>query len=185
MPKKFIKRYTPDKETIRNHKYLQIFGRLLHDPNLWHMNRRSVSGAFAVGLFWAFIPIPFQMITAAATAIPARVNLPISVALVWITNPLTMPPMFYSTYVVGTWIMGDPPQQIEFEMTTEWLKNSVGGVWEPLYIGSFLCACIASLIGYIAMRGIWRWHVINHLKRRKKKWAKVHAAEAAGHPGNK
>ena len=110
MPKKFIKRHAPDKEAIRDHKYMRIFGKLLYDPNLWHLNRRSVSGAFAVGLFWAFIPIPFQMVTAAATAIPARVNLPISVALVWITNPITMPPMFYSTYRVGTWILDEPAQ---------------------------------------------------------------------------
>ncbi|MCB1903170.1 MAG: DUF2062 domain-containing protein, partial [Gammaproteobacteria bacterium] len=76
MPKQIIKRFAPDHEVIRNHKHLRIFGNLLHDPNLWHMNRRSVSGAFAVGLFWAFIPIPMQMVAAAAIAIIARVNLP-------------------------------------------------------------------------------------------------------------
>ncbi len=169
MPKKFIKRYTPDKETIRNHKYLRIFGRLLYDPSLWHLNRRSVSGAFAVGLFWAFIPIPFQMVTAAATAIPARVNLPISVALVWITNPLTMPPMFYSTYLVGTWVLGEPMQEVEFELTVDWLLNSLGGIWQPLYLGSLLCATVAALIGYVVMRSYWRWHIVRQLRKRRER----------------
>jgi len=51
MPKKFIKRFMPDHQQIRNHKTLnRVFGNLLHDPNLLHMNRRSVSGAFFVGL---------------------------------------------------------------------------------------------------------------------------------------
>ena len=177
MPKKFIKRHAPDKETIRNHKYMRIFGKLLHDPNLWHLNRRSVSGAFAVGLFWAFIPIPFQMVTAAATAIPARVNLPISVALVWITNPITMPPMFYSTYRVGTWILGEPAQEVEFELTVNWLINCVGGIWQPLYLGSLICAIVAAALGYAVMRGYWRWHVLNQIKRRRAKWAKRHAVE--------
>ena len=177
MPKKFIKRYTPDKETIRNHKYLRVFGKLLQDPNLWHLNRRSVSGAFAVGLFWAFIPIPFQMVTAAATAIPARVNLPISVALVWITNPVTMPPMFYFTYLVGTWILNEPAQEVEFELTVDWLMHSINGIWLPLYLGSLICAIVAAALGYVLIRGYWRWHVVSHMKRRRAKWARTHAKE--------
>jgi uncharacterized protein (DUF2062 family) len=167
MPKHLIKRYAPDHHTIRNHQHLRLFGRLLHDPNLWHMNRRSVSGAFAVGLFWAFIPMPFQMVAAAATAIPARVNLPISVALVWITNPITMPPMFYATYLVGSWLLGTPPMSQEFEPSMQWLKESMTVIWEPLYLGSLICATCAAIIGYLGMRGLWRLHVIRHIKQRK------------------
>lgn len=172
MPKRLIKRFTPDREKIRNHKHLQIFGKLLHDPNLWHLNRRSVSGAFAVGLFWAFIPIPFQMVAAAATAIPARVNLPISVALVWITNPITIPPMFYFNYLVGTWILGKPTQQVQFELTWEWFSESLAGIWEPLYLGSLICAVLAAALGYVAMRGFWRWHVVCHIRKRAQRAAK-------------
>ncbi len=169
MPKHLIKRYTPDHETIRNHRHLRCFGKLLHDPNLWHMNRRSVSGAFAVGLFWAFLPIPMQMVAAAATAIPTRVNLPISVALVWITNPITMPPMFYFTYLVGTWILGEPPLSVDFELTMEWFTQSMGAIWQPLYLGSLVCGLIAALLGYITIRGLWRLHVIKHIKLRRDK----------------
>lgn len=169
MPKHLIKRYAPDHETIRNHRHMRIFGRLLHDPNLWHMNRRSVAGAFAVGLFWAFIPIPFQMVAAAATAIPARVNLPISVALVWITNPLTMPPMFYGTYLVGTMITGQPMDAEGFEMTMEWFRESMSTIWLPLYLGSFVCALIAAVTGYFSIRGLWRLHIVSHLKKRREK----------------
>ncbi|WP_428604623.1 DUF2062 domain-containing protein [Sedimenticola sp.] len=167
MPKHLIKRFTPNHETIRNHKHLKVFGQLLHDPNLWHMNRRSVAGAFAVGLFWAFIPMPFQMVAAAATAIPTRVNMPISVALVWITNPLTMPPLFYFTYLVGTWILGTPVKNGDFEPTMEWLSHSMGSIWEPLYLGSLVCALIAALIGYLSIRGLWRMHIISNWKNRR------------------
>jgi len=167
MPKHIIKRYTPDHESIRNHRHLRMFGRLLHDPNLWHMNRRSVSGAFAVGLFWAFIPMPFQMIAAAATAIPARVNLPISVALVWITNPLTMPPIFYFSYLVGTWVLGEQAQPSKFEMSLERIADSFMHIWQPLYLGSVICGLIAAALGYGLMRGLWRLHIVNHIKSRR------------------
>jgi uncharacterized protein (DUF2062 family) len=169
MPKRLIKQYMPDDETIRNHQHLKMFGELLHDPNLWHLNRRSVSGAFAIGLFWTFIPIPFQMVFAAATAIFARANLPISVALVWISNPITIPPIFYATYLVGTWILNEPAQEIEFELSWEWMSSSLGSIWEPLFLGSLFVAIVASILGYLTMRGMWRWHLITRLRERRQK----------------
>lgn len=168
MPKHFIKRYTPHHDAIRNHKHLRLFGKLLHDPNLWHLNRRSVSGAFAVGLFWAFIPIPFQMVAAAATAIPTRVNLPLSVVLVWITNPVTMPAMFYFNYVVGTWIIGDAESPPDSPLTMENLLESMAHIWQPLFCGSIFCGAVAGVLGYIGLRLMWRLHVVGEWKRRRR-----------------
>ncbi|HHH39520.1 MAG TPA: DUF2062 domain-containing protein [Sedimenticola sp.] len=167
MPRHLIKRFTPDHETIRNHKHLRVFGRLLHDPNLWHLNRRSVSGAFAVGLFWAFIPMPFQMIAAAAIAIPTRVNLPISVALVWISNPLTMPPIFYFNYLVGTWFLGTPVHLMDSELSMDYFLHSMERIWQPLYFGSLVCGVVASAAGYFGMRMLWRMHVVSQWQKRK------------------
>ena len=84
MPKeliqKLIDKFIPDPEVIKQHKSLQFLGDKLHEPNLWHLNRRSVAMAFAVGLFCAWIPTPTQMAFAAVGAIYFRANLPISVA---------------------------------------------------------------------------------------------------------
>jgi len=168
MPKKLIKRYMPDHDKIRNHRHLKLFGTLLHDPNLFHLNRRSVSGAFGVGLFMAFVPVPFQMVLAAAAAIPLRVNLPISVGLVWITNPVTMPPMFYFAYKVGTWVLHIPNREFSFEMSYAWLGSELTTIWAPFLLGCFVCGSIAALAGYSLMRGFWRWHVLAHWEKRKK-----------------
>ena len=51
MPKKLLKKYMPDPEMLKQQKSLQFLGDRLHEPNLWHLNRKSVSLAFAVGLF--------------------------------------------------------------------------------------------------------------------------------------
>ena len=93
MAKKIIQRFMPSDETIKNNKSLKFLGDRLHDPILWHLNRRSVAKAFAIGLFFAWVPLPTQMAMSAAVAFYFRAHLAISVALVWITNPLTMPPM--------------------------------------------------------------------------------------------
>jgi len=164
MAKKTIQRFLPDPNTIRHHKMLKIFGRLLQDANLWHLNRRSARGAFAVGLFFAFIPVPFQMVLAAAGAILFRVNMPISVALVWLTNPLTMPPIFYGSYLVGTLILNQPEQHFVFEASWEWLLQSIETIGPAFLLGSLVCASIASIIAYFGIDIIWRrsvkkaWH---------------------------
>lgn len=169
MTKKIIHRYLPDVHKIRAHKNLQFFGKLLHDPNLWHLNRRSVSGAFAVGLFMALVPMPFQMIPAAAFAILFRVNLPIAVALVWVTNPFTMPPVFYFTYHVGAWILDTPAQYIAFEISWDWITYELGRIWKPFLLGSFLTGIVCAAAGYFSIRALWRWHVIRDWERRKEK----------------
>lgn len=94
MPRKLIKRFMPDHEVIKRQKALKVFGNVLCNPNLWCLNRRSAAGAFAVGLFMAFVPLPSQMIMSAGLAVLLGVNLPLSVALVWVSNPITMPVLF-------------------------------------------------------------------------------------------
>ena len=105
---KLLHKFIPDHNVIKQHKNLQFLGDKLHDPNLWHLNRRSVAMAFAVGLFGAWIPTPGQMAIAAIGAFYFRANLPISVGLVWITNPVTMPPLFYFAYLVGLTVLNLP-----------------------------------------------------------------------------
>lgn len=166
MPRKFFQRFLPHHRTIKENKYLQIFGDWLHEPNLWHLSRRSVAGAFAVGLFCAWMPVPFQMVLSAGAAIWLGTNLPLSVVLVWITNPFTVPPMFYFAYLVGTWIVGVPLIDFSFELTFDWLLNELSAIWKPFLVGCFTMASISSLTGYLAIQTFWRYWV---LKRRSLK----------------
>ena len=157
----------PDPHTIREHKSLQMFGTLLHDPNLWHFNRRSIAKAFAVGLFFMMMPVPFQMALAAGTAIIVRSNLPLSVVLVWISNPFTMPPMFYFAYQFGTWVLQTPETEFNFEPTVEWLTNGMSAIWQPFIFGCVFLGIIFSASGYIIIRLLWRWSVVRKLQEKR------------------
>ena len=172
MPRKFFQRFLPHPKTIKENKTLQIFGDWLHEPNLWHLNRRSVAGAFAVGLFFAWMPVPFQMVMAAGTAIWIGTNLPLSVIIVWISNPFTIPPMFYFAYLVGTWIIGEPATDFSFELSFDWLFNELSSSWKPFLIGCFTMATCSSLFGYLTINAIWRYSVLSRRSlgrhRRKK-----------------
>lgn len=169
MARKFLKRYTPDPEKIKSNKSFRFMGTLLHDPNLFHINRRSASLAFFVGLFVAFLPIPSQMIVAALLAILLRCNLPISILLVWVTNPVTMPAIFYGSYKVGALILHIPTEDFAFELSFKWLIEEIAKVWQPLLLGSVICGLISGAIGYVVVRATWRFHVITRWQNRKKR----------------
>ena len=166
--RKFIRRYTPNHKSIRENRQLnRIFGTLLHDPYLLHLNRRSVSAAFFIGLFWAYIPIPLQMIPAATCAILFRANLPLSVGLVWISNPITMPPILYVCYLLGAWLLNTPVVDTSFELTWEWFGTELGRIWAPLYLGSIILGLVSAVVGMVGIRLLWRLHIIRFIKRKK------------------
>lgn len=166
MAKKIIRKYMPDPEKIKSQKSLRFLGDRLHDPNLWHLNRRSVSMAFAIGLFFAWVPTPTQMAMAAAAALYFRANLAISVALVWITNPITMPPLFYFAYRVGVWALSKPQFTGEFSLDT--VFSSMAHIGGPFLVGCFLVGVTCSALGYVGMQMFWRWHVTREWKTRLK-----------------
>ncbi len=167
MPRKLIKKYLPDHQKIKQNKTINIFGDLLHDANLWHLNRRSARGAFAIGLFNAFVPVPFQMWLSALAAIVFKVNLPLSVALVWISNPLTMPPMFYGCYLVGEWILGETGHDFAFEPSWDWLVQSLSTIGPTFLFGCLVVSVISSIIGFFGINWLWRYSVAKAWKMRQ------------------
>jgi uncharacterized protein (DUF2062 family) len=179
--KQWLKRITPDRAKVSQHKHLRVFGRLLHDPNLWHLNRRSASVAVAVGLFVMYAPPLGQMLVAAAIAIALRVNLPISVALVWITNPVTIPPMYYFAYLVGAHILGRPVDTFHVTFWLDW-RNWLG-ILAPLSLGCLVCGAVCSVTGYLAVQAIWRWSLMRQIRLRKARYRD--AASSISTPSSK
>ena len=157
----------PDHALFKEHKNLQFLGDRLHDPNLWHLNRKSVSRAFAIGLFTAWIPLPSQMAIAAVAAFYFRANLPISVVLVWISNPVTMPPLFYFAYRVGLWGLGMPMPKSDFVFSLDSVMNGLGDIWQPFLFGCLIMGIICSAAGYAGIRLFWRMHVVKQWGKRQ------------------
>ncbi len=166
MPFRFLKKHFENRDLTKD-KSFSIFGEFIHDQNLWHMRRRSVAGACAIGLFCAFIPIPFQMVLAAGLAIIFRCNLPISVALVWVTNPVTMPPLFFLAYKVGTFLTETNLGPFEFELSLNWLFTELRERWKPFLVGCLFSGTVAGLFGFIVARILWRIRVVTFWNKRK------------------
>jgi uncharacterized protein (DUF2062 family) len=173
MAKKILKRWMPDPAKIKAIPGFSFLGDVLHDPNLFHLNRHSVSVGFFVGLFCALLPFPGQLIVGAVMAVIFRCNLPISIALIWLSNPLTFGPIFFVTYTIGTWILGSPVHEFHIEMSWRWLAEEVGKIWAPLFVGSILSGLTLGTLGYFSMQLFWRWHVVRNWEKRKKERARI------------
>lgn len=168
MPRKLFKKYMPDPHKLRAHPSLRWLGDHIHNPNLWHLTRRSVSRAFLVGIFCAFLPVPGQMLIAAMLAVLATGNLAISIGLVWLTNPFTIPPIFYFTYRIGAWLLDTRIQEsIKFHWDLATLQTEIAAIWWPLLLGSLLVGVILALLSYVCIQWFWIWHVHHHWRQRK------------------
>ena len=167
MIKNVIKRFFPKLDTVKEEKILKIFGPAVLQPNLWHINKKSVSRGFAIGAFCAFLPIPGQMILAAFLSITFAANIPIALVLTWITNPITFTPIFYFAYKIGK-IIFDGRIAYEVDEKEIDILSNIMLIWEPLLLGSIILSITGSIIAYIIIRVYWRYYIIKIWSKRKK-----------------
>ncbi|MEQ8290082.1 MAG: DUF2062 domain-containing protein [Gammaproteobacteria bacterium] len=163
-----LKRHLPNKEKLQAHGSLNFLADHLHDPNLWHIHRRSSAGGAAVGAFCAFIPLPIQMACAAILAILFRVNLPLAVVFSLISNPITIPPMFFYAHKLGSWLLGIHHKGVQFQFSWDWFISTFVDIWQPLVLGCSILAIISASITYFLVRLIWRFTSINKWLGRRK-----------------
>ncbi len=174
MPRKLFRKYLPSAASVTANKYLRPFARFLGHPNLWHLNRRSVAGGVAVGMFCGLVPGPLQMLSAAILAIPLRVNLPVALFTTLYTNPITIVPLYILAFAIGSLITGTsdsmavPP---DFSWTHAIDSMMALGQWmvslgKPLAIGLLALASGLAISGYCAVQIGWRWHVQREWRRR-------------------
>jgi uncharacterized protein (DUF2062 family) len=180
MPRKFFRKFLPSHESVKQNKYLARFGSLLHHPNLWHLNRDSVAGGVAVGMFSGLVPGPLQMLTAAVLAIPLRVNLPVALATTFYTNPFTIGPLYVLAYGIGTLFVSGDGAPLNHAPGFDW---SNFGAWlraflewmlslgKPLAIGLLALAIGLAVAGYVFVQLAWRAHVMLAWHRRRRRRA--------------
>jgi uncharacterized protein (DUF2062 family) len=178
MPRKFFRKYLPSHESVRNNRHVRYFDVALHHPNLWHLNRKSVAGGTAVGMFCGLVPGPLQMLSAALLAILFRVNLPVAVILTWYTNPLTIVPLYYIAYKLGMFVTGGeglvfPGHDLDLLglPIVDWipaLLNWLAAMGKPFFLGLFLLALILAVCGYVLVIAAWRVHVILSWQKRRR-----------------
>jgi len=159
----WLKRHIPTRETVHRYRLLRPFARHLTHASLWRMTRRSVSRGVALGLFVGVI-IPFMHTAIAAiAAIPLRANVAMAAAFTLVVNPLTIPPLYYAAYRIGSWELHHDASLVnpaaaerfssELSRLLFWVHQASG----PIAVGVLTIAAAAGLIGYLGAALVWRF----------------------------
>ena len=151
-------------------RWLQPFAAHLSSPLVWRFNRRGVARGAALGMFSGFaVPIA-QTPFAALFAVGARANLPVAALSTFITNPLTVPFIYYLAYRVGSAMLRIPADTI-FALSPDAGLVERGLMWAvalagPTYLGLLLFAAISAAIAYFGVHLGWRIWVGQRRQRR-------------------
>jgi uncharacterized protein (DUF2062 family) len=118
------------------------------------VNRKSIVRGIFIGLFWGFIPMPMQMLAVLATTPFIKFNVPIAISMVWLSNPLTMPFMYYMEYKTGNLILGSEGLD-NIELTLSWFREHWDDIIVPLYVGTIPYSTVVSALIALLVNKLW------------------------------
>ncbi|MDR2905237.1 MAG: DUF2062 domain-containing protein [Helicobacteraceae bacterium] len=148
-------RLIPRKKQLKDSFLHRKLGDKFLREEYWQPTRKAISRGFAIGCFWAMIPMPFQMIPSGLFSILLRANIPLSLAAVWITNPITHPILIVFQLWLGECILNQP-SSLYILQNADTLTDGVIALIKhaplPLMTGVAVCAVFFSLVGFFGSR---------------------------------
>lgn len=181
---RIARRILPHPDVLARTRGLGWLGRYLTPrPWLWVAHRRRVALGAAVGLAVGVIPLPTQMLVAALAAIAVRGNVAAAVAATWLTNPLTLVPIWSLAIALGRIALGhvdrlDAPAALPQVLSLDWslpatwgpaLLAWLQGLGKPLLVGLPLAGLLLGSVLYVLIYFGW-WAVI-----RGERWRRLRA----------
>ncbi len=167
---RWLKRVTPDRQALERHWCVKHFTALLTDRGCWTFHRHSVTRAFALALFIAFIPptpLPVHLLACTVLGMYFRLNLPVMFATVLLSNPLTWFPQVAGSLWVGAKLMRLDLMPMLHAVKHQSFSADISGLWAPLLLGALVLGLIAAAFGFILAEVAWRARVILHLRSRR------------------
>ena len=160
--RKIVKKQFIKSREIKEHRILGYFGEAFDRRQLWHVTRHSVAKAVAVGIFAAYLPVPMEMLVAAVLAFIVRANLPISVLLIWISNPFTWAILWGPPYLLGAALLGESDGPVPL-MTRVWIEQH----YSALLLGCTLVGLAMGTAAYFTVQLLWRMDVVKQWEQRR------------------
>ncbi|MDQ3483713.1 MAG: DUF2062 domain-containing protein [Pseudomonadota bacterium] len=147
-------------------RWMRPIAHLFSHPTLWHLNRRSVPRALALGLFSAFILPVGQFALAALLALVIRANVPLAAATTLVTNPLTFPPIYYGAYKLGALLLRQQSSDSAGELARSF-GEKVLDVSGPTALGLLIFAIVGAAVGYTLGAMWWRLRLVQRWQAKR------------------
>jgi len=151
------------KKTSKSNKFQNFLTKYKIPHEFLAGNRKMITRGVVLGIFIAFIPMPMQMGAVLLFMPLFRFNVPIALAMCWITNPFTMPPMYYLEYHTGSFLLGMQTESVE--MTLEWFQHNIKNIFIPLYFGAFIFSILGSFLSFWVVSYLWKLSACEEKKK--------------------
>lgn len=155
------------RKTLKNthkHKTIKAFLEKYKVPvEFIASTRKMVGRGVSIGIFIAMIPMPFQMLAVLAITPFLRFNVPVALIMCWITNPFTMPFIYYIEYITGSFFLGAEVQKVQ--ITLQWFQTNLQNIIFPLYLGAIFYSIVLSWFAYYILIHLWKQSVQNDRKK--------------------
>ncbi|MEY4760442.1 MAG: hypothetical protein RLZZ200_298 [Pseudomonadota bacterium] len=168
MPRRLIKKIVPHPDSLQKQWFFRMFGTRLADMHLWSTGRRAITAGFGAGLAICFVPLPIHLPLCLLCALIWRINLPVTVAAVFLVNPLTMVPVYYAAYRIGAFALQLETAGFEFQLSWDWVQNGLGPLWRPFLLGCLICSLVFGYGGYLLSEMLWRQVTLRRRLRRRR-----------------
>jgi len=167
MPRRFFRKFRMKRHHVADSWLLAPFRGVVHEPRYWGIRRRTVVPAVALGLFVAFMPFPGHPVLATLLALALRVNIPVAAVTTFVSNPVTMGPMYYGAYRLGRSLLNLEPVPFDFELSMDWVTHTFVEIWQPMTLGSLLLGITAATLAYISLDILWRISLRDYKTRKR------------------
>jgi len=164
------------RRSVEENRVLRPVAHWLKAPSIWHVSRRSVARGVALGLLCGFILPVGQIFLAAIVAVFTRSNLIVASLATLVTNPLTMPPIYFLAYKTGAAVLR-PVREIHEAVTDEPVSASLAATLSDasLYMvtGLMIFAVGAAVLGYLTVHALWWATTAIKMRRRLRRQRKA------------
>ena len=159
----------PRRSNIHRYPVLKWFsGMARRRVFLWSFRSREMVTALFLGLIVAFMPlVGIQMLIVFFLALWFRANLPVIVALQWVSNPFTMGPIYFADYQIGLAMMElfsiapepNPLLQPDYDWAHFELRDlgALLDTFPPMMLGGLALGSFIGLVVAVAYKWLAKW----------------------------
>ena len=159
----------PRRSNIHRYPVLKWFsGMARRRAFLWSFRSREMVTALFLGLIVAFMPlVGIQMLIVFFLALWFRANLPVIVALQWVSNPFTMGPIYFADYQIGLAMMElfsiapepNPLLQPDYDWAHFELRDlgALLDTFPPMMLGGLALGSFIGLVVSVAYKWLAKW----------------------------